>query len=192
MTPSPLIEGDWIRGITIRQPWATCILTGAKTIENRPRPWKPSWVLLHAGQSTDRAALHTPLVARTIRGRDLATGAVIGVARIIDCHQDPDGSVGSSGYRKLRNGCHNGGSERLSGHLSCRPGCRWRDLPQEGLRARSSHPDDEPAAQNEFERSPRPPAVRCPPCCPGLANPQAGSHISHFCEAPDDVAAISP
>ncbi|MFE7045087.1 hypothetical protein ACFU9X_38435 [Streptomyces atratus] len=92
MTPSPLIEGDWVRGITIRQPWATCILTGAKTIENRPRPWKPGWVLLHAGQSTDRAALHTPLVARTIRGRDLATGAVIGVARIIDCHQDPAGS----------------------------------------------------------------------------------------------------
>lgn len=30
-----LPEGDWIRGISIKQPWATCILTGAKTIENR-------------------------------------------------------------------------------------------------------------------------------------------------------------
>ncbi|GAA0901048.1 MULTISPECIES: ASCH domain-containing protein [Streptomyces violaceusniger group] len=30
-----LPDGDWIRGIGIKQPWATCILTGAKTIESR-------------------------------------------------------------------------------------------------------------------------------------------------------------
>ncbi|WP_372455174.1 MULTISPECIES: hypothetical protein [Streptomyces violaceusniger group] len=90
-----LPEGDWIRGITIKQPWATCILTGAKTIENRSgrrRPgWKPGWVLLHAGQRIDRPALRIPLVARTIHGRQMPTGAVIGIARIIDCHQDPAG-----------------------------------------------------------------------------------------------------
>ncbi|GAA4658933.1 hypothetical protein GCM10023347_07860 [Streptomyces chumphonensis] len=33
-----------------------------------------------------------PLIARTIRGRELPTGAVIGVARLTGCHQDPDGS----------------------------------------------------------------------------------------------------
>jgi hypothetical protein len=33
-----LPQDDWIRGITVQQPYATCILTG-KTIENRPRPW---------------------------------------------------------------------------------------------------------------------------------------------------------
>lgn len=33
-----------------------------------------------------------PLIARTIRGRELTTGAVIGVARLTGCHQDPDGS----------------------------------------------------------------------------------------------------
>jgi hypothetical protein len=33
-----LPEGDWIRGITIRQPWATCILAG-KSPENRPVHW---------------------------------------------------------------------------------------------------------------------------------------------------------
>ncbi|MFE3430450.1 diguanylate cyclase domain-containing protein [Streptomyces sp. NPDC059171] len=38
MTALPLPEGDWIRGISIRQPWTTAILTGAKTIENRPQP----------------------------------------------------------------------------------------------------------------------------------------------------------
>ncbi|MFE9222792.1 hypothetical protein ACFYN3_41785 [Streptomyces lavendulae] len=85
--------GDWIRGITVRQPWAACILAGAKTIENRPQPWPwRGWLLLHAGKSTERAALRLPPVARTIRGRDLTTGAVIGVARLTGCHQDPDGS----------------------------------------------------------------------------------------------------
>lgn len=85
--------GDWIRGITIRQPWATCIVTGAKPIENRPQPWSwRGWLLLHAGLQTDRAALRLPLVARTTRGRELPTGTVIGVARLTGCHQDPDGS----------------------------------------------------------------------------------------------------
>ncbi|MEV6549256.1 hypothetical protein AB0M57_11145 [Streptomyces sp. NPDC051597] len=85
--------GDWIRGISVRQPWTTAIVSGAKTIENRPQHW--SWrglVLLHAGLQTDRTALRVPLVVRTIRGRDLPTGAVIGVARLTGCHQDPDGS----------------------------------------------------------------------------------------------------
>ncbi|TXR94522.1 hypothetical protein EAO73_35050 [Streptomyces sp. col6] len=89
---TPLPAGEWIRGITIRQPWATCVLAG-KDVENRPRPWQPGWVLLHAGQQTDRHALRTPLVARTIRHRELTTGAVIGIARITDCHQDPDRST---------------------------------------------------------------------------------------------------
>ncbi|MEU9924970.1 hypothetical protein AB0H51_27410 [Streptomyces griseoluteus] len=39
MSTTPLPPGDWIRGISIQQPRATCILTGAKGIENRPRPW---------------------------------------------------------------------------------------------------------------------------------------------------------
>jgi hypothetical protein len=85
--------GDWIRGISVKQPHAACILTGAKTIENRPKPWSwRGWLLLQASQQIDRPALRLPLVARTIRGRDLPTGAVIGVARLTGCHQDPDGS----------------------------------------------------------------------------------------------------
>lgn len=86
----PADPGDRIRGITTRQPWATCIVTGEKTIENRPKPWSwRGWVLLHAGQSIDRPALRLPLVGRTIRGRELVTGVVLGVARLADCHQDP-------------------------------------------------------------------------------------------------------
>ncbi|MFJ4865976.1 hypothetical protein [Streptomyces sp. NPDC088748] len=93
MSATVLPEGDWIRGITIRQPWATCILEG-KSPENRPKPWSwRGWVLLHAGKAKpEPAVLRDPLVARTIRGRELPLGAVIGVARLTDCHQDPDGS----------------------------------------------------------------------------------------------------
>ncbi|MET9497447.1 hypothetical protein [Streptomyces sp. NPDC006552] len=94
MSTGPLSPaGDWIRGISIRQPWATAIAAGAKPIENRPQPWFwRGWLLLHAGVQTDRPALRLPLVARAIRGRDLPTGAVIGVARLTGCHQDPDGA----------------------------------------------------------------------------------------------------
>ncbi|MGI5359984.1 hypothetical protein ACQI4E_32450 [Streptomyces sp. CA-252508] len=81
--------GDWIRGITIRQPWATCILAG-KNVENRPAPWPwRGWVLIHAGKAKpDPALLRDPLVATAIRGRELHRGAVIGVARLTDCHPD--------------------------------------------------------------------------------------------------------
>jgi hypothetical protein len=36
MSTATLPQGDWIRGISIRQPYAACILAGAKTVENRP------------------------------------------------------------------------------------------------------------------------------------------------------------
>ncbi|MEU9983756.1 hypothetical protein [Streptomyces sp. NPDC050856] len=89
MSAAGLEGGDWIRGITIRQPWATCILAG-KCPENRPAnwPWR-GWVLIHAGKAKpDPALLRDPLVATAIRGRELHRGAVIGVARLTDCHLD--------------------------------------------------------------------------------------------------------
>ncbi|MEU1600453.1 hypothetical protein ABZ468_48830 [Streptomyces sp. NPDC005708] len=91
--PTPLPDGDWIRGMTIQQPNAACILAGAKTIENRPKRWRTGWVLLHTSKTVDQHALRIPLVARTILGRQLVTGAVVGVARITDCHQDPEGET---------------------------------------------------------------------------------------------------
>ncbi|MFE0654261.1 hypothetical protein ACFVZH_37530 [Streptomyces sp. NPDC059534] len=65
---------------------------GGKNIENRPRPWRPGWYLLHTGQDLDRSALRDPLLSRAIRGRELATGAVLGIVRVAACHQDPDGA----------------------------------------------------------------------------------------------------
>ncbi|MFD9794755.1 hypothetical protein ACFWXK_27845 [Streptomyces sp. NPDC059070] len=92
MSAVTLPEGDWIRGISIRQPYAACILAGDKTVENRPGRWRTGWVLLHTSQTVDRPALRVPLIGRTIRDRQLVTGAVVGVARITDCHQDLAGA----------------------------------------------------------------------------------------------------
>lgn len=70
-------------------PWATCLLTGRKTIENRPSPgWPLGLYLLHAGLAVERTALRLPLVATAIRGRQLDRGAVTGVARLADVHPD--------------------------------------------------------------------------------------------------------
>lgn len=118
MSQARLPEGDWIRGISVKQPHAACILTGAKRVENRPRPWKPGWVLLHAGKTTDQHALHLPFVGRTIRGRQLVTGAVLGVARITDCHHDTDRSTGRCGYWNWRNA-----TQSLDWWAGCRGRC---------------------------------------------------------------------
>ncbi|MFJ6785247.1 hypothetical protein [Streptomyces yangpuensis] len=92
-TTLPADPGTWVRGITIRQPWATCILAG-KHIENRPVAWSwRGWLLIHAGKAKHAPALlRDPMVATAIRGRDLHTGAVIGIARLTGCHQDPAGT----------------------------------------------------------------------------------------------------
>ncbi|MFF4138071.1 hypothetical protein ACFY1B_42855 [Streptomyces mirabilis] len=89
MSIATLPEGDWIRGITIRQPFATCILAG-KSPENRPVHWPwQGWIFIHAGKKKpEPALLRDPLVATAIRGHELHLGAVIGVARLIDCHLD--------------------------------------------------------------------------------------------------------
>ncbi|GAA3163702.1 hypothetical protein [Streptomyces ramulosus] len=89
MKKPTLYAPDHIRGITIKQPWAACILHGDKRVENRPRAWAPGWRLLHAGAQTDRTALRDPLVARTIRGHELPTRAVLGIVRITGSHTDP-------------------------------------------------------------------------------------------------------
>lgn len=86
----PTLAPDHIRGITIKQPWAACILHGDKRVENRPKSWAPGWRLLHAGAETDRAALRDPLVARTIRGLELPTRAVLGIVRITGSHNDTE------------------------------------------------------------------------------------------------------
>src|SRR5690606_10778974 len=82
-----------VKALTIWQPWAECIATGAKTIENRRRPFRYRGPLaIHAGLRHDRHAEHWPLVRAVVDNpadpAALPTGALIAVAELIDCHPD--------------------------------------------------------------------------------------------------------
>lgn len=76
-------------GLTIPQPWATCIVDGPKRVENRdwrPRVSLPFWIALHAGQTDDKVSLdwvksvHPKLVSPVFWER----GAIIGVCRVVE------------------------------------------------------------------------------------------------------------
>lgn len=82
---------DW-RALTVKQPWTAAIVHGPKNIENRTQQThRRVPVLIHAGQSTDRdAAGRNPALARWLRPTAdaslLVSGAIVGVAQIVDCH----------------------------------------------------------------------------------------------------------
>jgi hypothetical protein len=78
------------KALTIWQPWAECIAAGAKTVENRGRPFRYRGPLaIHAGLRRDRHAERWLLV-RAVVGDPAAlpTGALIAVAELVDCHPD--------------------------------------------------------------------------------------------------------
>lgn len=86
-------------GLSIRQPWADCILYHGKRLENRSRrpPVKVmgSYVLIHASKewvanSLERREAHR-LAGRTVTVPPSRLGAVIGMARIKG-YADPQGA----------------------------------------------------------------------------------------------------
>ncbi|MFF8432423.1 ASCH domain-containing protein [Streptomyces sp. NPDC016566] len=73
------------RALTIRQPYAAAIAHADKRVENRT--WPTSYrgaVLIHASQSIHRRGGR--MVASVVRGLQLDLGAVLAVARLVDCH----------------------------------------------------------------------------------------------------------
>lgn len=84
-----------LRAITVQPPWTVPILTGAKTVENRRQAtcWRGQ-LAIHVSRTWSPHAATDP----RIRGLDavpdhlwrLATtsGAIIAVARLVDCHRD--------------------------------------------------------------------------------------------------------
>lgn len=70
------------RALTIRQPWATLIASGAKDVENRS--WATSFrgrIAVHAGAATDRAAgIGTP--------RECPNSVIVGTVEIAGCIRD--------------------------------------------------------------------------------------------------------
>ncbi|MFE5730254.1 hypothetical protein ACFQ7A_04980 [Streptomyces sp. NPDC056528] len=80
-----------MRALTVRQPWASAIAHADKRTENRV--WPTSYrgpVLIHSARTIDRAAnRHAPMSA-IVRGLQLDLGAVLAVARLVDCHDGTD------------------------------------------------------------------------------------------------------
>lgn len=72
--------------ITIRQPWASLIMIGVKTVENRD--WQADYrgtLVIHAGKGIDREAMreHGHLI-----GGEYPAGAIIGVVDLVGCVRD--------------------------------------------------------------------------------------------------------
>lgn len=78
---------DVMIAITIKQPWASAIAYGHKTIENRT--WRPALsrlpmrIAIHAGMSVDPGGLEF-LDKHGIKLPDLPTGAIVAVATLFD------------------------------------------------------------------------------------------------------------
>lgn len=81
-----------MKTITIKQPWASLIVSGLKDIENRS--WKTNFrgrVLIHAGKARDkqygmpRELFANDKVYSVITEKELPQGAIIGSVEIVDC-----------------------------------------------------------------------------------------------------------
>ena len=68
--------------LSIRQPWASYVIAGLKSLELRD--WSTSyrgWLWIHAGRTLDVEALATAGIA----SRDFRTGGLLGIARLVAC-----------------------------------------------------------------------------------------------------------
>lgn len=79
-----------MKALTVWQPWAACIASGVKTVENRPQPFRYRGPLaIHAGLHRDRHAERIPLVRAVVGDpATLPTGVVVAVAELVDAHPD--------------------------------------------------------------------------------------------------------
>lgn len=88
-----------MKALTIRQPWASLIVTGAKDIENRS--WKTSYrgpLLIHAGMKFEQEGLDSILLdvrravdvymSRPRQEIQLPRGAIIGTVDLVDIVRD--------------------------------------------------------------------------------------------------------
>jgi hypothetical protein len=72
--------------LSIRQPWATLVVNGLKSVEIRR--WSTSrvgWVYIHAGKKPDRTPEAWRLVPAGLRAAARQTGGLVGRARLAGC-----------------------------------------------------------------------------------------------------------
>jgi hypothetical protein len=80
-----------MKAISIKQPWASLIVEGIKTVENRAMVWKHRGPLaIHAGKTYDDQwpiwiLDHFPDAMRIIDESKKLTGGIIGSVNMVDC-----------------------------------------------------------------------------------------------------------
>jgi hypothetical protein len=74
-----------MKALSIKQPWAALIVRGEKDVENR------TWSTQHRGLILIHASKRICKYGQQLHGlpRPTACGAIIGVARLVDCRQYP-------------------------------------------------------------------------------------------------------
>lgn len=84
-----------MRCISVRQPWAWCIVNGYKPVENRT--WSATWrgpILIHAGKEVDLESMRVVRRLLADAGEDplavpmaitLPVGGIVGRADLVDC-----------------------------------------------------------------------------------------------------------
>lgn len=82
-----------ITTLTVRQPWAWCLVHGHKPVENRS--WKTNirgWVAIHAAKATPLQDDCDSIVKRfgLVLPDDFETGRIVGFVKIVDCVDDYD------------------------------------------------------------------------------------------------------
>lgn len=81
-----------VRAITVREPWASCIASGAKLVENRASGTNYRGALfIHTSQQIDTPALFDPRVENALNIREGSVssfdhGVIIAVADLVDVH----------------------------------------------------------------------------------------------------------
>jgi len=77
-----------MKALSIRQPWADCIIYGGKDIENRPWPTRfRGTIFVHAPKSFDREGWLwlNDRIGNLARPEDFKTGGIVGTVKIVDC-----------------------------------------------------------------------------------------------------------
>jgi ASCH domain len=87
-----LTKQNSMKAISVRQPWAWLIVNGHKMIETRS--WMTDYrgpLIIHAAGKIDRSFSRRELEKhfRCVIPDDLPTGAVVGIADLIDCVKLP-------------------------------------------------------------------------------------------------------
>jgi ASCH domain len=92
LSPAPTIDTAQWRALTVKLPWAACIASGHKTVENRAaRTNYRGPVAIHTSlRGFDETALLSPWVLEALMvapGQSFHHGRIVAVAEITDCHQ---------------------------------------------------------------------------------------------------------